>query len=172
MRINQLKIILISLIMLTFLACESDDSTSAGSESTSTDDGNNGSSVANHVVVNEFEMNPSGTDSGNEWVELYNPTSSSVSIGGWKIKTTGGKRTEDVSIPAGTSISSKGFYCHTFSSQWLDNDNNESVILINDQGTEIDRTPGKNDTSNDSRAWTRVPNGGSDFQFKTATKCR
>jgi len=33
---------------------------------------------ASWVVINEFEPNPFGLDEGNEWVELYNPTSSSV----------------------------------------------------------------------------------------------
>ena len=32
------------------------------------------------IVVNEFEQNPTGTDAGNEWVELYNPTSSSIDL--------------------------------------------------------------------------------------------
>jgi hypothetical protein len=27
-----------------------------------------------HVVINEVEANPAGIDTGNEWVELYNPT--------------------------------------------------------------------------------------------------
>ena len=169
-RTNNAAIKMTCIILVVIVACGSDDSTSPN-------DDTNGTSFANHVVVNEIEMNPSGTDAGNEWVELYNPTSSSVDISGWKIKTTGGKRTEDVSIPSGTSIKSNGFYCHTFPSQWLDNENNESAILFNAQGSEVDRTPGKNDTSNDSRSWTRVPNGqdtnsASDFQFKTSTKCR
>jgi len=168
---------LMCIIAMTLVACGSDDSTSANDDTTSPDEDTNGTSLVDHVVVNEVEMNPSGTDAGYEWVELYNPTSISVDISGWNIKTTGGKRTETITIPSGTSINSKGFYCHTFSSQWLDNDNNESVILSNSQGSEVDRTPGKNDTSNDSRSWTRVPNGkdtgsASDFEFITSTKCR
>ncbi len=34
--------------------------------------------------------NPAGTDTGNEWVELYNPTDQTVNIGGWKLFTTKG----------------------------------------------------------------------------------
>ena len=34
-------------------------------------------SATTHIVINELELNPAGTDAGNEWVELYNPTSGS-----------------------------------------------------------------------------------------------
>jgi hypothetical protein len=37
-----------------------------------------------HVVINEFEQNPEGPDQGKEWVELYNPSSREVKIGGWR----------------------------------------------------------------------------------------
>ena len=37
------------------------------------------------VVVNEFESNPPGADSGNEWVELYNSTASTVDISGYTL---------------------------------------------------------------------------------------
>ena len=37
------------------------------------------------IVINEWEQNPAGTDTGKEWIELYNPTSQAVNIGGWKL---------------------------------------------------------------------------------------
>ena len=45
------------------------------------------SSMADHVVINEVDINPPGDDfsSPKEWVELYNPTENDVDIGGWKI---------------------------------------------------------------------------------------
>lgn len=39
--------------------------------------------ITNHVVINEIFPSPS---SGSEWIELYNPTSSTVDLTGWKLK--------------------------------------------------------------------------------------
>ncbi len=38
-----------------------------------------------HIIINEWEQNPEGTDTLKEWIELYNPTSQAVNIGGWKL---------------------------------------------------------------------------------------
>ena len=38
------------------------------------------SDLSTHIVINEIEQNPSGFDEGNEWVELYNPTTSDVNL--------------------------------------------------------------------------------------------
>ncbi len=45
---------------------------------------------ADHVVINEVDINPPGDDSASisEWVELYNPTDSDIDIGGWGIAST------------------------------------------------------------------------------------
>ena len=37
------------------------------------------------VVINEFLYDPAGTDTGHEWIELYN-SGSTVDISGWMIK--------------------------------------------------------------------------------------
>lgn len=56
--------------------------------------------ASTHVVINE--VNPNGDD----WVEIYNPTDSSVDISGWKIH----DNSSDIdSIPASTTIPSKGY---------------------------------------------------------------
>ena len=39
--------------------------------------------VAGAVVINELLVNPTGTDSGQEWVELYNPGATDVTLTGW-----------------------------------------------------------------------------------------
>jgi len=41
---------------------------------------------SNSIFINEFMPDPSGTDSGKEWIELYNANSTTFSISGWKIK--------------------------------------------------------------------------------------
>ncbi len=37
------------------------------------------------IVINEILYDPSGTDTGKEWIELYNPTNSSVDMNGWEL---------------------------------------------------------------------------------------
>lgn len=37
------------------------------------------------ILINEVEYDPTGNESEAEWFELYNPTLSSVNIGGWTI---------------------------------------------------------------------------------------
>jgi uncharacterized repeat protein (TIGR01451 family) len=123
-----------------------------------------------HVVINEFEQNPPGTDAGNEWVELYNPTSSDVNIGGWRLINGDG---DNYTIPTGTTISSKGFWTHTFTTQWLDQ-TNENVTLYNDSAI-VDQTPTTDDTTNNDSCWARYPNGydsdsDSDWVFQLSTK--
>ncbi len=59
----------------------------------------------NHLVINEIQA------SGLPWdfIELYNPTSAAINIGGYKIYDSGGLGVAYI-VPAGTSIASKGFY--------------------------------------------------------------
>ena len=63
------------------------------------------SSIADHVVINEVDINPPGDDSASpsEWVELYNPTENDVDIGGWEIASTTVLK-QTLTIPAGTII--------------------------------------------------------------------
>jgi len=126
-----------------------------------------------YIIINEIEQNPTGTDSGNEWVELYNPTGSAVDLSGWELWTTHGI-VETYVFPSGTLIDPGGYLVITFSSQFLDNED-ESVILLDASDVEVDRTPVRIDTYNDSRTWQRFPNGTdtestSDWQFREGTQ--
>lgn len=129
-------------------------------------------STTTNILINEVEQNPPGADEGYEWLELYNPTSNTVDIGNWTLSTTAGA-TVTFTIPPGTSIEAGGYYVYTHGSQWLDN-KNESVILRDATGNEVDRTPTLSDTYNDGRSWQRYPNGkdtnsASDWSFRSST---
>ena len=136
----------------------------------------NPSNSNEHIVINEVESNPPGNDNyGNveEWVELYNPTTSSTDISNWKLSTTHGE-TVTITIPQGTTIPANGYYVYGRGSQWLDNDD-ESVVLNNSEDAEIDRTPVKSDNDNNSWSWQRYPNGldtdsASDWTFQSSTE--
>ena len=39
-----------------------------------------GAVLAENIVINEFDLNPAGKDTGNEWVVLYNPSEVEVDI--------------------------------------------------------------------------------------------
>jgi len=123
---------------------------------------------ADHIVINEVELNPPGEDRGNEWAELYNPEDSAVEIGGWTLSTTHGE-TVTLTIPAGASIPARGYYSVTYAKQWLDNEG-ESIILRDSGGREIDRVGPFNDEKNDGRAWQRYPDGADTWVFEPSTR--
>ncbi len=66
-----------------------------------------GSSVK--VVFSEVFYDTPGTDSVEEWIELYNNSSSSVDIGGWTI-TDNNDTGSTYTIPSGESIAAGGYY--------------------------------------------------------------
>ena len=55
-------------------------------------------SGVNQIKINEIMFDPSGTDAGNEWVELYNSSNESVDITGWVL--TDEDATERIVLPA------------------------------------------------------------------------
>jgi len=124
--------------------------------------------AAEHVVINEFELNPAGQDAGNEWVEIYNPTAVPVNIGGWTLQTTAGE-TVTMALPEGVLLSPVGYYLVTYPGQWLDNED-EGIILRDRNGQEVDRTPTKSDTDNDDRTWQRYPDGSDDWVYAPSTR--
>jgi endonuclease YncB( thermonuclease family) len=129
--------------------------------------------IADSIVINEVELNPPGTDEGNEWVELFNPTSNPIDISNWTLSNRHGD-TESRIMPQGTIIGAGGYLIYTFPVQWLDNVN-ESVSLKDSGKNEVDQTPVLDDNSNDDRTWQRYPNGVdtnslNDWTFRNPTK--
>jgi len=132
------------------------------------------SSVSGSIVINEVELNPAGDDNSPyvlEWVELYNTGNEDVDISSWTLVAAHGDK-EVVRIPSGATIEAKGFYAipdHPPKEQWLDN-RDESVILKNSSGVEIDRTLTLEDDRGDSCAWSRYPDGSPDWGFMISSK--
>jgi len=78
--------------------------------------GGGGGSTANctgssGMIVNELMPDPSGTDSGNEWVELHNKGRSSVDLSGWKLQwaTQGWDSPSAFALPSGTTLAAGGY---------------------------------------------------------------
>ncbi|MDD1748316.1 MAG: DUF11 domain-containing protein, partial [Methanothrix sp.] len=133
---------------------------------------------ARHIIINEMEQNPKGTDgkdNATEWIELYNPTSQAVNIGGWKlVDSFYGK---SVSIPQSTTIMPGGYLLLTWTNGSLINSNTTSVSLIDSAGREVDCTLAGKDAKNDNLSWARFPNGKDldsdlDWKFQEATPGR
>jgi hypothetical protein len=64
------------------------------------------------VVLNELMVNPDGPDDGKEWIELYNPTGTPISVAGWGLSWATNAdnigRIQAV-IPGGVEVSAEGF---------------------------------------------------------------
>lgn len=118
--------------------------------------------VSAQIKINEVELNPAGLDdSGNEWVELYNP-GDKVSFDGWYLQNSQGGQ---YFLPA---VSSEEFFVVDSLSDLIDI--NENVRLFDNLGNLIDSTGPISDTQNDVRTMQRIPNGGDTFGFKDQTK--
>lgn len=116
-----------------------------------------GTTLAN-VVINEVELNPAGDEGTRKapaqaWIELYNDDMD-VNVGGWSINTSEGR---SVTIPKGTIIRGLDYYSFAVEPQWLGHA--EILVLKNETGAEVDRTPTLSDTEDNELAWTRDPDG-------------
>ena len=115
--------------------------------------------TADHVVINEVDINPTGDDSKSisEWMEIYNPTESSIDLSGWEVaSTTVLKKT--LTLPSGTVILPGGFLKFSYTTIWF-TDSNESVELRDDNGVVVDKTPLFSDLANDFSSWQRLYDG-------------
>jgi beta-lactamase superfamily II metal-dependent hydrolase len=125
------------------------------------------------LLINEVEMNPPGSDSGTEWIEIYNPTERAVSLASWAASYTG-YGGGWAPLPAVT-IQPGGYYRFVYPKQHLENSRGEVIQLRNHLGQTVDATPpGLTDEADDLRTWQRVPDGmdtdsRTDWTFKNAT---
>lgn len=117
------------------------------------------------IAINEIEPNPSGTDAGNEWVELYNAGDSAVSLAGWRLVNSAGG---SYLIPDGV-IAAQGYWVHTFSTGWLRN-TNENITLYDSNDAFADSTRTVNDEQDSIKTWQRIPDGGNDWSFADGTQ--
>jgi len=117
------------------------------------------SQIADHVVINEIDINPPGDDSRtvSEWIELYNPTDEQIDVGGWTISsTTVLKKT--MTIPPATVIGPDSFLAYSHVKVWF-TDVSEQVEIRDASGILIDQTPKISDLQNDFTSWQRIYDG-------------
>lgn len=126
------------------------------------------------VVVNEFESNPPGNDIGNEWVELYNASGTSVDITGYTLMAGSDKKSKRMVLGEKVLSPRELYVINLEKHMVLINDKNnilngECVILLDREGTEVDRSIVGKDRENNSYTWQRVADGAVDWVFAEGT---
>ena len=119
------------------------------------------------ILINEFELNPPGDDKDHEWVELLNATSTRVDLAGYTIHA-GSNPDSKVYKITGLELMPGQKEVIDLPGSFLNN-SKEYVILVSPDGKEVDRTPIKSDSSNDSRTWQRAADGAMDWSFSDGT---
>lgn len=115
--------------------------------------------VKAEIVINEVLPNPVGTDSGNEWVELYNTDSTPVVIDGYKLEDKNGNLfTLSGSIDKWLSVHPTG---GNFA---ITNDGLVTVKLLSSSGIVLNEFT-YNDSA-ESKSWGRIPDGGTIYTEK------
>ncbi|MBW2980803.1 carboxypeptidase regulatory-like domain-containing protein [Candidatus Woesearchaeota archaeon] len=125
------------------------------------------------VLINEFEQNPAGTDTGNEWVELYNPNAFAVNISGWEIWEGLASPSVIITVPADTTLNAGSYYIVTGVSNL--NNGGEYLTLYDDSALPIDNSSTLIDNDDNDLCQARVPNGvdtdtGADWTFQRCTQ--
>ena len=100
-------------------------------------------SVIAQIRINEIELNPSGADTGNEWIELY--SDSLININGWRLVNHDNKTKT-------LTQTFQGYLVINFSEQWLDNEN-ESINLYDSNWSLISFSPILKDIFDNSKSW-------------------
>jgi len=99
--------------------------------------------VKAEIRINEVELNPPGTDNGNEWIELY--SSDNVTLEKWRIESSNGRNMT-------FNASFSGYYILIGSYNLLTNENN-SLTLRDNNGNSIFSVSSLKDSANDARSW-------------------
>ncbi|MCL2146109.1 MAG: lamin tail domain-containing protein, partial [Methanomassiliicoccaceae archaeon] len=126
------------------------------------------------ILINEFELNPPGTDRDNEWVELYNATPHRMDLSGYTISAGSNPETKVHTI-TDLALSPGERAVILLSGAFLNNDGSalisegECVMLVSPEGKEVDRTPVKKDSKNDDFTWQRVADGAKEWTFAKGT---
>lgn len=120
------------------------------------------SAISDNVVINEFIPNPT---IGNDWVELYNPTSNSIDIGNWYLKDEATTHIADFSLS--TSIAAGNYFAIDVGNRL--SKYNDTVTLYNNANVTVDahiysQNPGDNVSIG------RYPDGNTWANFQNPTK--
>lgn len=121
------------------------------------------SSASADVVINEVDLGSLAAESFEEafqWVEIYNSGNEDVDISSYAVYPISNS-TNDIKIDEGTKVKAKGFFVIS-SNLWLDSDG-DSIVLIDENGVVLDRTPYLRNADSEGCSWSRYPDGGPEW---------
>ncbi len=131
--------------------------------------------IAEGLLINEFESNPAGNDSGNEWVELLNNTDKEIDLEGYSLVASSDHRNKVMrlygSISPGEFLLIEPSFSMVNTSGKLTK-NGEGLTLKDPNGDVVDKTKIMKDTADDGKTWQRSYDGSGDWEFKDATMGR
>lgn len=105
--------------------------------------------ISSLVTLNEIELNPPGTDSGNEWIELFS-NETPLSLANWEIRSNNGRN-----MTLNVTFIDNYFTINT-TTNLLTNDNN-IIYLYDSFGTLVSQTPSLTDSLNNITTWQYCP---------------
>ncbi len=125
------------------------------------------------LIINEFESNPSGEDRGNEWIELFNNTESTIDLDGYTLTASSDWKTKVMQlsgsiapgetldiVPTFVMVNSSGKYTRS----------GEALTLKDPDGSVVDKTPTLKDGDNDGKTWHREFDGSTEWVFSEGTR--
>lgn len=118
------------------------------------------------LVINEFESNPEGTDTGREWVELYNGGSTAVDLEGYTLTASSDWREKVMELsgtihPGEFMVVEPDFILVNESGKYTKK--GEALTLKDPDGAVVDKTPTMKDTEDDGRTIQRVFDGSTEW---------
>ncbi|MBR6204230.1 MAG: lamin tail domain-containing protein [Candidatus Methanomethylophilaceae archaeon] len=125
------------------------------------------------LLINELESNPSGEDRGNEWIELYNNTESTIDLDGYTLTASSDWKTKVMALsgsiapgeamdvePTFLLVNSSGKYTRS----------GEAITLKDPDGAVVDKTPTLRDGDNDEKTWHREFDGSTEWVLSKGTR--
>ena len=114
--------------------------------------------LSDKIHITELMPNPSGTDKGNEWVEIYNESEEEINLGGWTLDT--GESSTKNYIFDNSTIKSKNFLVLSDSDLGISLKNTNGVLrLVDFENTVIDTIEYDNAADNSSYMSIKTING-------------
>ena len=117
--------------------------------------------LTNTVIINEIELNPSRSDDGQQWIELYNPSGNDININNLKFVESFGS---EISLPRDVVLKSYETYVFKVDNQALSHIETIALEDVTSKKT-VDITPTLIDLSDDNRTWQRIPDGSDEWKF-------
>ncbi len=131
--------------------------------------------MATGLIINEYETNPAGSDSKNEWVELFNNSDRAIDLDGYTLIASSDrskkKMTLSGTIAAGEFLVIYPTFLMVNTSGKLTK-NGEGLTLKDPEGVIVDKTGTHKDQSDDGKTWQRVYDGAGEWEFKEGSQER